>query len=162
MRFFSKVKLADRQGLPYISKAKQMRKILVIEDETFIRDNLLELLEIENFEAVGAENGSVGVNLATQEQPNLILCDVMMPELDGFGVLKALRENPATQRIAFMFLTASADKINLQKIREMGIPDRDVILKPFNIDQFLAALKARLNDLDCLDAPDDSGVKSAS
>jgi CheY-like chemotaxis protein len=139
-----------------------MRKILVIEDETFIRDNLLELLEIENFDAVGAENGSVGVDLATQEQPNLILCDVMMPELDGFGVLKALRENPATQRIAFMFLTASADKINLQKIREMGIPDRDVILKPFNIDQFLAALKARLNDLDGLDAPDVSGVKSAS
>ncbi len=162
MRFFSKVKLADRQGLPYISKAKQMRKILVIEDETFIRDNLLELLEIENFDAVGAENGVVGVDLATQEQPNLILCDVMMPELDGFGVLKALRENPATQRIAFMFLTASADKINLQKIREMGIPDRDVILKPFNIDQFLAALKARLNDLDSLDAPDVSGVKSAS
>ncbi len=134
----------------------------MIEDETFIRDNLLELLEIENFDAVGAENGSVGVDLATQEQPNLILCDVMMPELDGFGVLKALRENPATQRIAFMFLTASADKINLQKIREMGIPDRDVILKPFNIDQFLAALKARLNDLDGLDAPDVSGVKSAS
>jgi CheY-like chemotaxis protein len=139
-----------------------MRKILVIEDEKFIRDNLLELLEIENFEAVGAENGSVGVHLATQEQPNLILCDVMMPELDGFGVLKALRENPATHRIAFMFLTASADKLNLQKIREMGIPDRDVILKPFNIDQFLAALKARLNDLDVLDDPDNSGVKSAS
>jgi CheY-like chemotaxis protein len=86
----------------------------------------------------------------------------MMPELDGFGVLKALRENPATHRIAFMFLTASADKLNLQKIREMGIPDRDVILKPFNIDQFLAALKARLNDLDVLEDPDDSGVKSAS
>lgn len=119
-----------------------MKKILVIEDEEFIRDNLIELLEIEGFEAIGAENGSVGVNLAKESQPDLILCDVMMPELDGYGVLSALREDSATVAIPFMFLTASADRNNLQKIREMGM--NDYILKPFNIDKFLAAINNRL------------------
>lgn len=84
-------------------------KILVIEDEFFIRENLLELLEIEGFDAVGAENGLVGVRLAKEYQPDLILCDVMMPELDGFGVLKALREDSATATIPFLFLSASGD-----------------------------------------------------
>jgi len=121
-----------------------MKKILVIEDEVFIRENLIELLEIEGFEAVGAENGLVGVNLAKQSQPDLILCDVMMPELDGYEVLHALREDSATATIPFLFLTASADRNNLQKIREMGM--NDYILKPFNIDKFLAAIANRLDD----------------
>jgi len=121
-----------------------MKKILVIEDEVFIRENLIELLEIEGFEAVGAENGYVGVHLAKEYQPDLILCDVMMPELDGYGVLNALREESVTAQIPFMFLTASADRSNLQKIREMGM--NDYILKPFNIDKFLAAIANRLDE----------------
>ncbi len=121
-----------------------MNKILVIEDEEFIRDNLIELLEIEGFQAIGAENGFVGVQLAKESQPDLILCDVMMPELDGYGVLSALREDSATAGIPFMFLTASADRNNLQKIREMGM--NDYILKPFNIDKFLAAITNRLDN----------------
>ncbi|MBD0343983.1 MAG: response regulator [Coleofasciculus sp. Co-bin14] len=121
-----------------------MKKILVIEDENFIRENLLELLEIEGFEAVGAENGCVGVELAKQQHPNLILCDVMMPELDGYGVLEALRQDPVTARIPFLFLTASADRSNLQKIRELGI--NDYILKPFNVDKFLAAIADRMEN----------------
>lgn len=120
-----------------------MNKILVIEDEEFIRDNLIELLEIEGFQAIGAENGFVGVQLAKESQPDLILCDVMMPELDGYGVLSALREDSATAAIPFMFLTASADRNNLQKIRSMGM--NDYILKPFNIDKFLAAITNRLD-----------------
>ena len=119
-----------------------MKKILVIEDEEFIRENLIELLEIEGFEAIGAENGFVGVSLAKQCQPDLILCDVMMPELDGYGVLNALREDCVTGTIPFLFLTASADRNNLQKIRELGM--NDYILKPFNIDKFLAAITNRL------------------
>lgn len=119
-----------------------MKKILVIEDEIFIRENLIELLEIEGFEAEGAENGNLGVELARAYQPDLILCDVMMPELDGYGVLTTLRQDSATAAIPFMFLTASADRTNLQKIREMGISE--YILKPFNIDQFLAAIASRL------------------
>jgi CheY-like chemotaxis protein len=120
-----------------------MKKILVIEDEIFIRENLLELLEIEGFQAVGAENGNVGVQLAREQRPNLILCDVMMPGLDGYGVLDALREDPATATIPFLFLTASADRNNLQKIRQLGMDD--YILKPFNVDKFLAAISARMD-----------------
>jgi CheY-like chemotaxis protein len=121
-----------------------MKKILVIEDENFIRENLLELLEIEGFQAVGAENGCVGVELAKQQQPNLILCDVMMPELDGYGVLEALRQDPVTAKIPFLFLTASADRTNLQKIRDLGI--NDFILKPFNVDKFLAVIADRMEN----------------
>lgn len=121
-----------------------MKKILVIEDEIFIRENLIELLEIEGFEAIGAENGFVGVHLAKEYQPDLILCDVMMPELDGYGVLNALRQESATATIPFMFLTASADRNNLQRIRDMGM--NDYILKPFNVEKFLSAIAARLED----------------
>lgn len=119
-----------------------MKKILVIEDEVFIRENLLELLEIEGFEAVGAENGYVGVHLAKEHQPDLILCDVMMPELDGYGVLETLRQDPTTAVIPFLFLTASADRNNLQKLRELGM--NDYILKPFNVDKFLQAITVRM------------------
>ncbi|NEQ07391.1 MULTISPECIES: response regulator [unclassified Moorena] len=119
-----------------------MNKILVIEDEIFIRENLIELLEIEGFDAQGAENGVEGVQLVQQEPPDLILCDVMMPELDGYGVLQALRQDPATAKIPFMFLTASADRSNIQKIRELGI--HDYILKPFNVDKFLDVISNRL------------------
>ncbi|MBE9129987.1 MULTISPECIES: response regulator transcription factor [unclassified Coleofasciculus] len=121
-----------------------MKKILIIEDESFIRDNLIELLEIEGFEAIGAENGNIGVQKAKDYQPDLILCDVMMPELNGYGVLESLRQDSATENIPFMFLTASADKGNLQKIRELGI--NDYILKPFNVDKFLVVIADRLND----------------
>lgn len=121
-----------------------MKKILVIEDEVFIRDNLIELLEIEGFEALGAENGSVGLQLAKEYQPDLILCDVQMPELDGYGVLNGLRQDPTTATIPFLFLTASADRGNIQKIRAMGM--NDYILKPFNVDKFLAAIAARLGN----------------
>ncbi|NEP02063.1 MAG: response regulator [Symploca sp. SIO2E9] len=121
-----------------------MKKILVIEDEIFIRDNLIELLEIEGFEAVGADNGEQGVLFAQQQHPDLILCDVMMPELDGFGVLEQLRQDPVTAKIPFMFLTASADRTNLHKIRELGI--NDYILKPFNVEKFLEVISSRLED----------------
>ena len=119
-----------------------MKKILVIEDEEFIRENLIELLEIEGFEALGAENGCVGVDLAKQYQPDLILCDVMMPELDGYGVYDSLREDSATAMIPFLFLTASADRSNLHRIRDLGM--NDYILKPFNVDKFLTAIANRL------------------
>lgn len=118
-----------------------MKKILVIEDEVFIRENLIELLEIEGFEAIGAENGLVGVKLAKEFGPNLILCDVMMPELDGYQVLDELRADPVTAIIPFMFLTASADRNNLQRIRELGF--NDYILKPFHVDKFLEAITKR-------------------
>ena len=121
-----------------------MKKILVVEDELFIRENLIELLEIEGFCCFGAENGEVGVQLAKEHQPDLILCDVMMPELDGYGVLEALRQDSSTTAIPFLFLTASADRSNLQKIRELGF--NEYILKPFHVDKFLATVTTRLKD----------------
>ncbi|MBD2537698.1 response regulator, partial [Coleofasciculus sp. FACHB-SPT36] len=78
-----------------------MAKILVIEDEISIRENILELLEAEGFDAIAAENGQIGLQLAQAEIPDLILSDALMPELDGYGVLKALRSNPVTATIPF-------------------------------------------------------------
>lgn len=134
----------NRDATNLNSRLRIMRKILIIEDEIFIRDNLIELLEIEGFDAFGAENGQLGVHSAQEHRPDLILCDVMMPDLDGFGVLETLRDNPLTARIPFMFLTASADRKNLRRFREVGI--NDYVLKPFNVDHFLALVTARLEE----------------
>ncbi len=84
-----------------------MTKILVIEDDNLIRETLLELLELRGFEAIGAENGQVGIQLAVAQIPDLILSDVMMPERDGFEVFAALRSHPATASIPFIFMTAT-------------------------------------------------------
>lgn len=121
-----------------------MTRILIIEDESFIRDNLLELLEMEGFDAIGADNGKIGIELAQEYQPNLILCDVMMPELDGYGVFEQIRENPVTANIPFLFLTASADTGSLQKIKELGMTE--YILKPFNVENFLETIRNYLTN----------------
>ena len=121
-----------------------MKKILIVEDESFIRDNLIELLEMEDFDAIGAENGKIGLELAKEYQPNLILCDVMMPELDGYGVFDAIRGNPLTANIPFLFLTASADTGNVQKIKDLGMTE--YILKPFNVESFLVTIRNYLTD----------------
>ncbi len=89
-------------------------KILVIENEELVRAGVLELLEAENFDAIGAENGRVGVQLAQDYLPDLILCDVMMPELDGYGVLNVLQQNASTANIPFILLTTKATHSDLQ------------------------------------------------
>lgn len=119
-----------------------MAKILVIEDERIIRENILEFLEIENFEVFGAENGKVGIALAIENKPDLIVCDVMMPEIDGYSVLKILREEPSTATIPFIFLTALADKADTRKGMELGADD--YLTKPCSPSQLLAAIKIRL------------------
>ena len=87
-----------------------MKKILVIEDEPIVRSNILELLEGEDYDAVGAENGVIGAMSAREHLPDLIICDVMMPELDGYGVLTALRQDPATATIPFCRALSSSRK----------------------------------------------------
>lgn len=119
-----------------------MTKILVIEDEELVRDNLVELLDDENFEVIAAENGSVGVELARQKLPDLIVCDVMMPGLDGRGVLKQLRSDPQTARIPFIFLTAKATNADLRAGMELGADD--YLTKPYKGDELLRAIAARL------------------
>lgn len=119
-----------------------MTKILVIEDDQFVRENILELLEAEEFAAVAAENGRAGVLLAQAEKPDLILCDVMMPELDGFGVLQELRYHEETATIPFIFLTAKADRIDLRQGMELGADD--YLTKPFTRADILKAITTRL------------------
>lgn len=120
-----------------------MTKILVIDDEESIRENLLELLEAEEFETIGAENGVVGIKLATEQIPDLILCDVMMPESDGYDVIKALRSNSATATIPFIFLTAKADKSDTRKGMELGADD--YLTKPCTANELINAIATRLD-----------------
>ncbi len=119
-----------------------MKKILVIEDEEQIQDNLQEILEFEEFETIAAENGLVGIQLAKLCNPDLIICDVMMPELDGYGVLTALRQNVSTATIPLIFLTAKADKSDLRQGMELGADD--YLTKPFTPAELLSAIFTRL------------------
>lgn len=118
-----------------------MKKILVIEDEYTVRVNLLDLLYAEDFEVIGAENGKVGVELAKTHLPDLIICDVMMPELDGFGVLAALRSSPDTEMIPFIFLTAKTDKMDRRHGMSLGADD--YLAKPFTRSELLGVISAR-------------------
>jgi CheY-like chemotaxis protein len=116
-----------------------MAKILVIEDEETVRENILELLDAEGFEAIAAENGRIGLELARQQLPDLILCDVRMPELDGYGVLTALRTEPATAAIPLLFLTAKAAKTDLSYGLELGA--NSYITKPFTLAELLEEIE---------------------
>ncbi len=119
-----------------------MAKILVIEDEEAIRENILDLLEAENFESMGAANGKIGIKMAIAQIPDLILCDMMMPEIDGHGVLKALRSEPITATIPFIFLTAKAEKTDIRLGMELGADD--YITKPCTPQELLKAVAIRL------------------
>ena len=119
-----------------------MKKILVIEDHADMRRNLRLMLRLEGFHIFEAENGVAGVASARQHKPDLILCDVMMPELDGYGVLKALRAEPDTMTIPFLFLTAKGDKLDIRQGMNLGADD--YLAKPVGRDQLMAAIAARL------------------
>ena len=115
-----------------------MTKILVIEDDNLIRETVLELLESRGFEAIGAENGQVGIQLAVTQIPDLILSDVMMPERDGFEVFAALRSHPATDRIPFIFMTAS----EMEKAIELKADG--YLKKPCSAAEMLGAIATQL------------------
>ena len=119
-----------------------MKKILIIEDEPEMRRNLLTILKLEKFVALGAENGRAGIAMARQEKPDVILCDVMMPELDGHGVLQALRDDPATVTIPFIFLTAKGEKRDVRSGMNLGADD--YLTKPVAKADLLSAIHARL------------------
>lgn len=119
-----------------------MKKILVIEDEPLVRANILQILEFEDFDVVGAENGLLGALWAQEKLPDLIICDVMMPEINGYEVLDALRQNSMTATIPFIFLTAMADKADVRRGMELGADD--YLTKPFTADELLTAIAARL------------------
>ena len=119
-----------------------MKKILIIEDEPLLRANILDLLAAEEFDAIAAENGAIGVQLALSHLPDLIISDVMMPELDGYGVVQALRQNPMTATIPFIFLTAKVDRADLREGMSLGADD--YLTKPFRPKELLKAIATRL------------------
>lgn len=119
-----------------------MKKILVIEDNQDVRENLAEILELSNYDVDTAENGKIGVEKALKTPPDLIICDVMMPEIDGFGVLHILSKKPQTSDVPFIFLTAKAEKADMRKGMNLGADD--YITKPFDDVELLDAIDMRL------------------
>ncbi len=119
-----------------------MKKILVIEDHAPMRENLVLMLKMEGFEVLCAEDGRRGLELVASAAPDLILCDVMMPELDGYGVLQALRARPATATLPFLFLTAKGEKLDQRTGMNLGADD--YLVKPVAKTEVLAAITARL------------------
>jgi DNA-binding NarL/FixJ family response regulator len=119
-----------------------MKKILVIEDEPEMRRNIATLLRYHDYAPVTAANGREGVAAARRENPDLILCDVMMPELDGFGVLQALQVDVGLARIPFIFLTAKGEKDDLRSGMNLGADD--YLTKPVANSELISAIEARL------------------
>lgn len=122
---------------------KNKKTILIIEDNIDIREGTTEILELTGqYDIITAENGRVGVDLATRHIPDLILCDIMMPELDGYGVLFMLSKIESTSKIPFIFLTAKAERADMRKAMEMGADD--YLTKPFDDVELMNAIEVRL------------------
>lgn len=119
-----------------------MKKILLIEDNAEIRENTAEILELAGYKVTSAENGKVGIASAMLDKPDLIICDIMMPVLDGYGVLIVLQKNTDLQNIPFIFLTAKSEVKEVRKGMEMGADD--YISKPFSSADLLTVIEIRL------------------
>lgn len=120
-----------------------MTKILVIEDEAPIRDKIVTVLTYENYEVIDAPNGREGVVSARANRPDLIICDVLMPDMNGYGALAALRDDPDTSAIPVIFLTAAASRADMRRGMELGADD--YITKPYTVEELLAAVRTRLD-----------------
>jgi two-component system, sensor histidine kinase and response regulator len=119
-----------------------MKKILVIEDETPVRDNIMELLNAEGYSSIGAKDGEEGARMAWETIPDLIICDILMPNMDGFGVLARLKKEPRTITIPFLYLTALQERRDMRKGMRLGADD--FITKPFKREELLDAVKVGL------------------
>lgn len=119
-----------------------MKRILVIENEVALREVILEFLEAEGFETIGVEDGQEGVQIAREAQPDLILCNILMPKIDGFEVLAMLQQKESTATIPFIFLSAKAGEADLQRGLELGA--NSYLTKPFKFTELLAAITSQL------------------
>ena len=120
-----------------------MKTILLIEDNEFIRENTAELLELAGYAMLTAENGKIGVELALTTKPDLVICDIMMPVLDGYGVLQIFNQNPQLSGVPFIFLTAKTERTDMRRGMELGADD--YLTKPFGETELLAAIAGRLH-----------------
>ncbi|MBX0332332.1 response regulator [Pontibacter sp. HSC-14F20] len=127
-----------------------MKKILLIEDNQEIRENTAEILSLANYQVLEAPNGKLGVDLAKKEHPDLIICDIMMPQLDGYGVLHMLSKFPETASIPFVFLTAKSEKEDFRKGMNLGADD--YLTKPFDDVELLDVVEMRLKKNEILKA----------
>ncbi|MBX3163716.1 MAG: response regulator [Bacteroidetes bacterium] len=127
-----------------------MKTILIIEDNESVRENTAEILELANYKVLQAENGKIGVELAQTAMPDLIICDIMMPVLDGYGVIYMLNKNADTASIPFIFLTAKSEREDYRKSMEMGADG--YIHKPFDDVELLNAVESRLKKAEILQA----------
>ncbi len=125
-----------------------MKRILLIEDNKDVRENTAEILKLAHYTVFTAKNGKEGVEIAQTEKPDLIICDIMMPVLDGHGVLLMLSKNEDTSSIPFIFLTAKAERSDVRKGMEMGADD--YLTKPFDDVELLNAIEIRLKKNDIL------------
>lgn len=125
-----------------------MKRVLLIEDNENIRENTSEILQLANYKVFTAEDGKTGVELALQERPDLIICDIMIPVLDGYGVLHLLHKNIYTRNIPFIFLTAKTEREDMRKGMELGADD--YITKPFKGTELLNAVESRLHKAELL------------
>ena len=116
-----------------------MKKILIIEDNLEVRENTEEIISLANYTVLTAANGKEGVELALSESPDLIICDIMMPVLDGYGVYHLLSKHEQTALTPFIFLSAKSEKRDIRK--GMGLGAEDYITKPLKIDQLLSLMR---------------------
>lgn len=139
-RLFRFFPFLDRQT--ELNSTVLMKRVLVIEDDLTILENTVEILELNNFQPIAAANGVEGVIAAKAQLPDLILCDIQMPQLNGYGVIKELKANPATARIPFIFLSASVEKNEIRLGLDLGA---DLYLKkPFGLEELLEAIEKLL------------------
>lgn len=137
-----------------------MKKVLLIEDDPVLRENTAELLELSGYKVVMAPDGKRGVESALRERPDIVVCDIMMPELDGYGVLKALSNRSETRHIPFIFLSAKTERKEIRIGMEMGADD--YLTKPFEEEELVNAIESRIAKMEILRESGDMIISNSS